>query len=72
VSHLTGAPWRSGDAPGDDGGAARLGTRNGGRRGGWSRDGWSGADGLTWADWRPVRLVSLELTLGSDMNGLDE
>lgn len=28
-------------------------------------------DGLTWAGRRPVRLASLELTLGSDLNGLD-
>jgi hypothetical protein len=77
VSHLmrTGAPRRSGDAPGDDGGVVWPGLGNEKRWWRWEvgvARGRAVRDGLTWAGWRPVRLASFELTLGSDMNGRDK
>jgi hypothetical protein len=71
------------DAPGEqrgapvtlpDGGAARPGETAPAEEVGVGRGkchaGWT--DGFTWAGWRLGRLVSLELTLGPDINGLDE
>jgi hypothetical protein len=71
-----GCAWRaarcSGDAPGR---RSRAAWRNCAGGGGWSREGKVSCRMDGWvhmAGWRLGRLVSLELTLGPDINGLDE
>jgi len=63
---------RFGEVPGDDGGAARHGERATTEAEVGVARGRAVRDGLTWACWRPVRLASFELTVGSDRNGVDE